>query len=126
MTVKYQNPVRINMPVEIGPYTFTDENGAIIDLTVNFIAVSISCELKLRGQLYATIVGGIVNGPAGIVNVPSYIFTFPVTTPVTTSGIWTYQFYALNAGGQKLWGEPVQFFAVGNVEDAGLNDLLPN
>ena len=121
MTIEFNDPVRINMPVELGPYTFLKsktQGGGIINLTTAFIPVSVWCELKRQGAAMVTVSGSIVDGPGGIVHVASYTFT--------GVGIWQYQFYCLNASGAKLWGEPVQFYAAKNEEDAGLEELLPD
>ena len=110
-------PVRINMPVKIGVYTFTDQDGTVINLTTDFVAVSVSCELKLYGAAYSTVSGSLVSsGTTGQVQVASNTFT--------VEGSWTYQFYCVNGAGAKLWGEPVRFDAAENVEDLGAYEVL--
>lgn len=111
-------PVRINMPVKIGVYTFQDETGTAINLTSTFIATAYYCEIKRKGSAYSAgdlLTGAAVSAAAGTVQVASHTFT--------TAGLWTYQFYAVNAAGSKLWGEPVQFEVVGNVPNLATNEL---
>lgn len=120
MTVKYTKPVRVNMPVIVGVYTFTDANDStVINLSTEFVATAVYCEIKRKGDAYSgatVLTGAIVSAAAGTVHVTSHTFT--------TAGIWTYQFYCTNAGGDKLWGEPVQFNVYGNVPQLTTNELL--
>lgn len=120
MTVQIADPpVRINMPVEIGPYTFTDRDGVVINLTTDFVAASVSCEIKRKGDAYSALTvlsGSFIVAANGTVHVTSYTHT--------ASGIWTYQFYCVNGSAQKLWGEPVQYEVAGNVPQMDVNTLL--
>lgn len=119
MTVKLPTPpVRINMPVKIGVYTFKDETGTAINLTTTFVASAYYCEIKRLNMAYdatTVLTGAAVSASAGTVQVASHTFT--------VAGTWQYQFYAQNSGGSKLWGEPVQFEVVGNVPNLATNEL---
>jgi hypothetical protein len=98
----------------MGPYTFCDQNGSIISL-VSYASAWL--ELKLQGQLYATISATILSpATSGQVEVSSYTFT--------QLGIWMAQFYVQDGIGNKTYGEPVQFTVVANVDDATLNQIL--
>lgn len=53
MTVEFDGTIRINMPVRIGIYAFVDMNtGAVIDLTTDFVATAVYCEIKRKGTAY--------------------------------------------------------------------------
>src|SRR5688572_7231449 len=100
--IKFNDPVNVNMPVEIGPYTFLDRDTELaIDMTSDFVATSVNCQLKRQRAVYATVAGTWDDQDGGIAHVASYTFT--------ATGVWMYQFYATNASGEKLWGRPVQF-----------------
>ncbi len=114
MTVQYQYPVRVNMPVTLGIYTFTDANtGLVIDLSSDFAATAVYCEVKRIDDTWNvmtdTLTGSIVSAVGGTVKVESYEFLI--------IGQWNYQFYCVNSGGDKLWGEPVVFAVVKNTEN---------
>lgn len=114
MAVQFIYPVRVNQPVKLGVYTFTESNtGEPIDLTAQFVAVSVNCEIKRIGDVYDAgtdvLTGAFVTAAAGTVQVASYTFT--------QIGQWSYQFYCTDSGGNKLWGEPVVFQVVKNTEN---------
>jgi hypothetical protein len=110
--ITYRTPVRNNTPQTI-TYTFKDQNNNVIDLTN---MVSASLELKLQGQVFTTVTATF-NTPrtAGGVQVAAY-------TPVGV-GVWTAQFYVTDSGGNKYFGEPIQFTVVPNVEDLAVSQL---
>jgi hypothetical protein len=120
MTVKFDYPVRVNMPVTIGPYAFRDAvTNLPINLLTDFSVNEVKCELKLGGTSYSVadvLTGSIVVAADGTVKVSSHTFT--------AIGTWMYQFYCTDLSGNKLWGEPVQFEVVKNVEDASTNEIL--
>ena len=109
------------MPVTLGVYTFTESNtGAVIPLDTTFVATSVSCEVKRVGDEWDgasdIVAGSIVSATAGTVKVASHTFT--------QIGYWSYQFYCTNAGGDKLWGEPVVFYVVKNVENLAQKEQI--
>jgi hypothetical protein len=113
MTVQYSKPVRNTTPQQLGPYTFFDENNAVIDLTPY---VSVSCQIKQQGVVYTTVAGTILFPPtAGMVEVSAYTFTSP--------GIWDVQFICVDGSGNLLPGEPIQVMVVPNVPDLALTQL---
>ena len=120
MTVQYDEAIRINMPVTLGIYTFTDANDdTAIDLTTDFVATAVYCEIKRKGDAYSAatqLAGAFVSAAAGTVKVTSHTHT--------VAGVWTYQFYCVNASAAKLWGEPVQYVVYGNVPNMATGDLL--
>jgi len=114
MAVQYEYPVRVNQPVKLGVYTFTETNsGEPINLTSDFVATAVYCEIKRIGDVYDSgtdvLNGALVTPAAGTVQVAAYTFT--------QIGQWSYQFYCTNSGGSKLWGEPVVFQVVKNTEN---------
>src|SRR5438105_728378 len=114
MTIRYKTPVRNNVPQGL-TYTFKDQNNVVIPLTGY---VTAWCEFKLQGQVFATVAAIIVNPTsAGNVQVTTW-------TPIGI-GIWDAQFYCVDGSGSKLYGEPIQFQVVANVDDLTLVQL-PN
>lgn len=111
--IKLTDKVRLNMPIQIGIYTFKDQDAAVIDLSSY---TSVSCQLKCQGQVYATQTASFVSKPAGTVKLTSYSHT--------VAGIWMAQFYCTDGSGNKLWGEPIRYEVVENIEDASLNEVL--
>jgi hypothetical protein len=133
MTVASQITVYINMPICIGPFTFRNKlTGQIINLTSDFVAVSVRCDVKRKGtptadanmpapppapqneNVYTTMAAVFVNQAAGVVQVPSYTFT-------QVGDEWEYQFVAINASGVQLQGEPVTFRTIPNVANVQIN-----
>jgi len=116
--ISFQDPVRLNGIVRLGNYTFMMRSGGrlrAVDLTSDFIAVSVSCQVKPPGLGIVTVAGTILTAKAGIVY---------ATYTHTIAGTWQYQFVALDGSGNKLWGEPVQYTVYPNEEDASTNELL--
>lgn len=115
MSVQYSDPIRVNMPVVIGIYTFMDYNtDEVINLLTDFVAVSVYCQIKKIGDTWdagvtQVVAGTIVSAAGGTVKVASYEFT--------SIGRYDYQFYCLNSAGDYLWGEPVLFDVVKNTEN---------
>lgn len=103
-------PVRVNNPQTL-EYTFKDENGHAIDLTSY---TSIALEVKVVGAAFTSKAATFIGKSTGQVSAD---YTF------TAIGIWVVQF-VVSAAGDKLFGEPLRFRVVENVEDAGLNELL--
>lgn len=114
MTIQYRTPVRLYNYQRL-TYTFLDGNNTPIDLsTYSTCAV----ELKLGGDsTFTTAPAGIPDPTNGVAQLNSVFFAAP--------GVWTAQFYVADIGGVKLYGEPIQFRVVKNVEDAGIGQLLP-
>lgn len=75
-----------------------------------------SLEVKVVGQAAVTVAGTITDAVAGVVKVDAYTFD--------TSGVWTAQFFCTDGSGNKLYGEPLQFNVVDNVDNMGLNGTL--
>lgn len=111
--IQYRTLVRINTAQKI-KYTFKDQNGAVINLTDY---VSAFLEVKRQGDTFDTVDANITNAIGGQVEVSTLVFD--------TAGVWEIQFYVMDAGGNTVFGEPIRFRAVLNVEDAALNELLP-
>ncbi len=114
MAIQYTDPIRVNMPVTLGIYTFTETNtGLVINLATDFVATAVYCQIKRIDDAWDsvtdTLTGAIVSAAGGTVKVASHTFT--------QIGNWDYQFYCVNAGGDKLWGEPVVFDVVKNTEN---------
>jgi len=123
MTVSFQDPVRVNVALKLGPYTFMKRVGTgftarlqAINLNTDFAAVSVTCQVKPPGLGISTVTASFVDKPSGVVQVDSY-------TP-TVLGIWQYQFFAADGSGNRLAGEPVQFTVYKNEEDADDDELL--
>lgn len=110
--IQYRIPVRLNTPQYI-QYTFKDETGAVIDLS-DFGGVVM--QMKLDGQLFASI---------------SAAYSFPRTLgqvymnySFAQIGTWAIQFLVQNNQNEtELFGEPVQFRVVPNVENLSLGQL---
>jgi hypothetical protein len=111
--IQYPIPIRNNTPQKVGPYTFLDQNGNVIDLT---LYASASLEIKQQGFVFATVPATIM-APAtnGQVQVLSYTFV--------GIGIWDVQFYFTDSSGKNYYGEPLQIRVVANVEDLTLSQL---
>jgi hypothetical protein len=110
--VPYRTVVRINVPQTLN-YQFLDQDRNIIPLN-GYVAVNL--EIKLQGEIYATIAGSISDATLGKVT-GEHTFT--------EAGIWMVQFVAVDGSNNLLEGEPLQFRGVKNVVDAGLVELLP-
>jgi hypothetical protein len=108
-------PVRINMPIQIGPCTIKDQDGVVADLT---LYTAVYLDVKCQGFAAQSPVSGDFYGDKTLGNVykTSYIFT--------QEGHTTIQFYAVDGAGNKLYGDPVQFTVYKNVEDMTLSDTL--
>lgn len=118
---EFAKVVRVDSLLEIGPYTFLDQDDAVINLTSDFVAVSVRCDLKRKGALDIVEPATFVSQAGGTAHVALYTFTDP--------GIWMAQFVCTNAGGQELEGDPIIFNVVENVDDliAGrLDEVLEN
>lgn len=109
--IQEQIPVRLNNPITHS-YQFLDQDRTVISLSTY---VYVFLEIKLQGQVFQSVSAQFDNQTQGTVKLVSYAYT--------TTGIWTAQFYCVDGFGNKLWGEPVQFRVVPNVEDLGLSDL---
>lgn len=96
-------------------YTYHDETGSIIDLT-NYNPFFL--EVKLQGQVYTIAAASVVGSPTSGV-VQSALFL------VAGIGVWTVQFFAVDAFSNKLPGELLIFTVVPNVDDLALTQL-PN
>jgi hypothetical protein len=110
--IQYRVPVRNHTP-QLLQYQFLDPSGQPIDLGPY---ASATLEVKLQGQA-AVSVPALILSPAsqGQVQVASYTFT--------AVGVWDAQFYAQDNTGNRLYGEPVQFRVVPNLEDLDLAQL---
>lgn len=107
-------PVRANTP-QLMSHTFRDQRGVVIDLT-NYTGVSLL--VKFQGAVYATTPAAFSDKPGGVVQAT-------YTYPSPSFGVWDAQFVCTDASNNKLYGEPIQFRVVPNVDDLALNDL-PN
>ncbi len=113
----FEGPVRINCAIKLGTYTYRDAaTRRTINLEVDFVAVSVECHVKAPGMAYTTETGAFVSKPSGMVHVATY-------TP-TVVGVYQYQFFCIDATGNRLPGEPVQFEVFENIEDASVGELL--
>jgi hypothetical protein len=108
---QYQVPLR-NNNAQVFVYTFKDQSNTVIDLTNAVLAFM---EVKLYGQLYATI--------AATINLPPSAGVVQASYMPTVIGIWTVQFYTVDGLGNKLYGEPLQITVVPNVDDLALSQL---
>lgn len=110
--IQYRTPVRINTP-QFLTYTFTDQNKAPINLS-NYITCFM--EVKQQGFVFATVAATIQSASSGIVQLSTYTFL--------SAGVWNVQFYCVDGGGNRLFGEPLQVLTYDNVEDLALTQLL--
>lgn len=110
--IQSQFPVRANTANRL-QYTFRDQYGVLIDLT-SYIAVSVL--VKYQGNLFSS-TPATFNSPttSAVVSLASIAFPF--------LGIWDVQFFCMDAGGNKLYGDPYQFRVVPNIDDLALTDL---
>lgn len=94
-------------------YTFHDENDEIIDLT-NYTTAHL--EIKAKGTTVSTITANFVSPKTnGEVEYDAYTFT--------VEGIWLAQFYVQDVSNNKVFGEPILFKVVENLEDLSLLGL---
>jgi hypothetical protein len=107
----YYTPVRINVPQEID-YTFEDQNGVPIPLP-NYVTVY----LLVKCEGFAA----HVDQPATFVNKVTSS-TVKATYTFTEVGSTSVQFYCVDADGKDLYGEPLNFRAVKNLNDLVIKD----
>lgn len=110
--ISYRYPIRMKTPQHF-LYTFKDQDDNVIDLTAY---VSVVLELKFQGAVFASVASSFVSPKtAGVVELASQAFTTP--------GIWDGQFVCTDGTGLKLFGEPIQFKVVKNIEDLDTSEL---
>lgn len=105
-------PVRVNSGTTLR-YIFRDRDGVIIPLTNYTLVKFVS---KVVGGTKAEIAAEFDDKAGGSVFVDDFSFD--------TTGIWNAQFYCEDAEGVKLYGEPIQFRVVKNVEDLDAEELM--
>ena len=110
----YRQEIRLNTPQEI-IYTFKDQAGNVIPLDdYTQVFLQVKCQNKARKP---DIAADFVTPKAdGTVRHAGYAFT--------EIGVTMAQFYCVDGAGAELWGDPLNFRVAGNVEDAGLKDIL--
>lgn len=112
MTVKFRTPLRANNYQQFA-YTFKDRTEAPIDLS-DFASVEL--QLKMQGAASMTVTADFVNKVLGTV--------VKDAVRVVKAGVWDAAFVCDDGSGNKLYGEPVQFKVVPNIEDVGPTELL--
>ncbi len=110
--IQYRIPIRSNVP-QLLQYTFKDQSGSPINLS-NYVIAAL--EIELQGTAFLAFGASITNSAAGQVQYSNYTFA--------TTGVWTVQFRVMDIAGNRLYGEPVQFTVVPNVEDMTGSQLL--
>lgn len=114
MTTRFERAVRAESKVEIGTYTFTDQDGAAVDLSGY---TTVKCDIKRQGATFTTLDATFESKPAGTVHVATYEFT--------TAGNWVAQFVCDKGEATELYGDPLAFRVVENVKDLDTNETLP-
>lgn len=108
---QFSFPVRVNTP-QVFEYSFTDSSGTPIDLTGYEVVV---LELKCQGFVFSMTAAEVVDPSAGKVRKVDQAFT--------QVGLWIAQFYFVNSSGRRVYGDPVQFKVVKNIDDLDLQEL---
>jgi hypothetical protein len=110
---QYRHPVRKNNRQNLF-YTFRNyDTGARIDLTPYS---TVSMDVKLNGELYETVEASFVDKTGGKVGVVTYKFD--------EVGRWDIQFVCRDGTALELYGTPLQFDVVMNVEDLDLSQSI--
>ncbi len=110
---QFATAVRDNVPQAFS-YVYYDASGAVIPLTSY---TSCTLELKLQGQTWTNTAANITNASAGQVSSAAVL--------ISGVGPWMGQFVCQDADGNLLYGEPVTFEVVENVDEAPVYQILP-
>jgi hypothetical protein len=108
---QHRFPVRMNTPQRLD-YTFRDYDNEVIDLSDYTVVYLI---VKMQGADQEVVEASFVSKPAGTVRYDGYSFD--------AAGEWSAQFKAQIGTGDALYGEPIRFKVVPNLDDLADNDL---
>lgn len=111
---QFRWPVRKDSPVSFDTAFKNPMTRQAIDLSGY---QSVHIEVKKQGGTYDTVDAEFGDRTLGE--------AFLVGFEFDESGDWTVQFYAVNANGKRVYGEPIRITVADNVRDLAVNDL-PN